>query len=120
MILVDTSVWIDHLRKGVPRLAAALEEGQVVVHPFVLGELACGNLKNRGEVLRLLGELPAAPTATDPEALRFIEERGLMGRGIGYIDVHLLASALLAGDTRLWTRDKRLAAVAADLDVVIN
>lgn len=120
MILVDTSVWVDHLRRGVSALATALDEGEVVVHPFVLGELACGNLKNRGEVLRLLGTLPTIPTATDPEALRFIEERGLMGRGIGYIDVHLLASALLAGDTRLWTRDKRLAAVAADLAVAID
>lgn len=99
MILVDTSVWVDYLRAGVPALAAALEEGRVLIHPFVLGELACGNLKNRSEVLQLLGDLPAAPTATDPEALRFIEERGLMGRGIGYVDVHLLA------------------AVAADLDV---
>ncbi|MBI2753130.1 MAG: type II toxin-antitoxin system VapC family toxin [Betaproteobacteria bacterium] len=115
MILVDTSVWVDHLRDGAPALAAALERGSVLMHPFVLGELACGNLKNRGEVLRLLGELPAAPMATDPEALDYIERRGLMGRGIGYLDVHLLASVALAGTARLWTRDKRLAAVAADL-----
>ena len=117
MILVDTSVWVDHLRAGVPALAVVLEAGRVFIHPFVLGELACGNLKNRGAVLQLLGDLPAAPTATDPEALRFLEGRGLMGRGIGYIDVHLLASAALAGTTHLWTRDKRLAAVAADLDL---
>lgn len=110
MILVDTSVWIDHLRSGEPSLAAALEGGRVMMHPFVLGELACGNLKNRGEVLKLLGDLPAAPTATDPEALEFIERRALMGRGIGYIDVHLLASIALSGDARLWTRDRRLAA----------
>jgi len=115
MILVDTSVWIDHLRKGTPVLAAALTEGQVLMHPFVLGELACGNLKNRREVLQLLGDLPAAPTATDPEVLRFIEARVLMGRGIGYLDAHLLASAVLAASARLWTRDKRLAAVAADM-----
>ena len=115
MILVDTSVWVDHLRDGAPALAAALEQGSVLMHPFVLGELACGNLKNRGEVLRLLGDLPAAPLATDPEALDYIERRALMGRGIGYVDVHLLASAVLAGAARLWTRDKRLAAVAADL-----
>ena len=115
MILVDTSVWVDHLRDGTPALAAALEQGRVLTHPFVLGELACGNLKNRGEVLQLLGELPAAPMATDPEALDFIERRALMGRGIGYVDVHLLASVALAGTARLWTRDKRLAAVAADL-----
>ena len=115
MILVDTSVWVDHLRDGAPALAAALEQGSVLMHPFVLGELACGNLKNRGEVLRLLGDLPAAPLATDPEALNYIERRAIMGRGIGYVDVHLLASAALAGAARLWTRDKRLAAVAADL-----
>jgi len=117
MILVDTSVWVDHLRDGTPALAAALEQGRVLTHPFVLGELACGNLKNRGEVLQLLGELPAAPMATDPEALDFIERRALMGRGIGYVDVHLLASVALAGTAQLWTRDKRLTAVAADLEL---
>jgi len=117
MILVDTSVWVDHLRDGTPALAAALEQGRVLTHPFVLGELACGKLKNRGEVLQLLGELPAAPMATDPEALDFIERRALMGRGIGYVDVHLLASVALAGTAQLWTRDKRLAAVAADLEL---
>lgn len=115
MILVDTSVWIDHLRKGTPPLAAALEQGSVLMHPFVLGELACGNLKNRREVLRLLGDLPGAPLATDPEVLDLIERHALMGRGMGYIDAHLLASVALAGTARLWTRDKRLAAVAADL-----
>jgi len=117
MILVDTSVWVDHLRDGTTALAAALEQGRVLTHPFVLGELACGNLKNRSEVLQLLGELPAAPMATDPEALDFIERRALMGRGIGYVDVHLLASVALAGTAQLWTRDKRLAAVAADLEL---
>ena len=116
MILVDTSVWIDHLRKGLPALAAALEEGRVMMHPFVLGELACGNLRNREEVLQLLSDLPAAPTVTEREVLGFIDRRALMGRGIGYIDVHLLASAALAGAAGLWTRDKRLAAVAADLE----
>jgi len=115
MILVDTSVWVDHLREGAPALAAALEQGAVLTHPFVVGELACGNLKNRREVLRLLGELPGAPMATDTEALDFIERRALMGRGIGYIDIHLLASVALAEPARLWTRDKRLAAVAEDL-----
>ncbi|MGH9892905.1 MAG: type II toxin-antitoxin system VapC family toxin [bacterium] len=117
MILVDTSVWVDHLRKGVPGLAAALEQGSVLMHPFVLGELACGNLKNRREVLQLLGDLLGAPVATDPEVLDFIERRALMGRGMGYIDVHLLASAALVGTARLWTRDKRLATVAAGLNL---
>lgn len=117
MILVDTSVWVDHLREGAPALAAALEQGTVLTHPFVLGELACGNLKNRGEVLQLLGELPGAPMVADAEALEFIERRALMGRGIGYIDVHLLASVVLDGSARLWTRDKRLATIAEDLEL---
>ena len=90
------------------------------MHPFVLGELACGNIKNRGEVLRLLGDLPAAPTATDPEVLGLIERRALMGQGIGYIDVHLLASAALADIGWIWTRDKRLAAVAAELELAFD
>jgi hypothetical protein len=118
MILVDTSVWVDHLRKGAPRLAAALELGSVLMHPFVLGELACGNLRNRGEVLKLLSDLPSALVATDPEVLEFIERRALMGRGMGYIDLHLLASVTLAGTARLWTRDKRLAAIAAEFKLV--
>ena len=120
MILVDTSIWIDHLRSGEPALATALEDGRVLMHPFVLGELACGNLKNRSEMLRLLGGLPAAPTATDPEALALIERRALMGRGIGYIDVHLLASTALADDARMWSRDRRLAGVAAELELAFD
>lgn len=117
MILVDTSVWIDHLRSGEPALVEALEGGRVLMHPFVLGELACGNLEQRDEVLRLLEDLPAAPRATDPEVLGLIERRALMGRGIGYIDVHLLASTALTGDARMWTRDGRLAAAAAELEL---
>ncbi|MBA2409475.1 MAG: type II toxin-antitoxin system VapC family toxin [Gammaproteobacteria bacterium] len=117
MILVDTSVWIDHLRQGKPVLADALDTGQVMMHPLVLGELACGNLKNRRDVLALLAKLPTAPIATEPEALAFIEQRALMGRGIGYIDVHLLAATALAGTARLWTLDKRLAAVAVELEL---
>jgi predicted nucleic acid-binding protein len=120
VILVDTSVWIDHLRSGELSLAAALEAGRVMMHPFVLGELACGNLANRSEVLELLGNLPAAPTATDPEAVDFIERRSLMDRGVGYIDVHLLASIALSGDGRLWTRDRRLAAAATDLELAFS
>lgn len=117
MILVDTSVWIDHLRQGDPALAEALESGQVLVHPFVVGELACGNLANRVEVLALLQALPGALLASDEEALAFIETRRLMGRGIGYVDVHLLASAALEGGASLWTRDKRLEAVAMELSL---
>jgi predicted nucleic acid-binding protein len=120
VILVDTSVWIDHLRSGEQRLSDALETEQVLVHPFVVGELACGNLKDRRGVLRLLEDLPAAPAATDPEALEFIERRALMGRGIGYLDVHLLASVLLSGDALLWTRDRRLAAAASELELAFD
>lgn len=120
MILVDTSVWIDHLRSGETALVAAQEGGQVLMHPFVLGELACGNLKNRGGVLRLLGDLPSAPTATAPEVLGFIERRALMGQGIAYVDVHLLASTVLADGTRLWTRDRRLSAAAVEFDLAFN
>ena len=98
-------------------MSAALERGEVLTHPYVLGELACGNLTNRSVVLRLLGDLPAAPMATNDEALDFIERRALMGRGIGYLDVHLLAAVVLAGTVQLWTRDKRLAAVADDLEL---
>jgi len=120
VILVDTSVWIEHLRSGETALATALEGARVLMHPFVLGELACGNLKNRNEVLELLGDLPAAPTATDPEVLSLIERRTLMGRGIGYIDAHLLASAALADVGRLWTRDRRLASLAAELELAFE
>lgn len=118
MILVDTSVWVDHLRAGEPRLADALNAGSVCVHPLIIGELACGSLRNRVEVLSLLSKLPIVPVATDREALGFIERKRLMGRGIGYIDVHLLASAALSATARLWTRDRRLAAVAGELNLV--
>jgi hypothetical protein len=112
VILVDTSVWVDHLRRGVPALAAALELGDVLTHPFVVGELACGGLHNRRGVLELLSALPAAPKATDSEVLGFIEQRSLMGKGIGYVDAHLLAATVLHGGASIWTRDKRLAVVA--------
>lgn len=114
MMLVDTSVWIDHLRLGDAELVAALESGQVMAHPFVVGELACGNLHARAEVLRLLQALPASPVATDSEVLFFMDQQALMGRGMGYVDVHLLASARLGG-VLLWTRDKKLHAIAAGL-----
>lgn len=117
MILVDTSVWIDHLRCGDENLTMLLNRSQVLVHPFVLGELACGNLANRGEVLGLLKALPRVPVATDDEVQIYIERQTLMGRGIGYIDVHLLAAVALEGTARLWTRDKRLQAVADALSL---
>jgi len=112
VILIDTSVWIDHLRRNEPRLVELLNVRRVLTHPFVIGELACGNLKNRATVLRLMRDLPFSPIVSDEEALFFIEQHRLMGRGIGYVDVHLLAAASLAGEARLWTRDKRLATVA--------
>ena len=119
MILVDTSVRIDHLRRGEPELAAALAEEQVLTPPFVIGELARGNPKNRTEVVSLLQRLPQAAVAADAEVLGFTEGRGLIGRDIGYLDTHLLASAALSA-AKLWTRDKRLAAVAATLALVFS
>ena len=116
MILVDSSVWVAHLCTNESALVELLNTGRVLSHPFVIGELACGNLKNRKAVLSLLQDLPAAPVATDEEALFFIESHGLMGRGIGYVDTHLLASVSLAGTGGLlWTRDKRLNAVAGSM-----
>jgi predicted nucleic acid-binding protein len=117
MLLVDTSVWTDHFRRGNARLRALLENQDVATHPFVIGELACGELNNRGVVLKLLHELPGATVATDEEALDVIERRRLMGRGLGYIDVHLLAAALLSPPVRLWTLDAPLASAAERLGV---
>ena len=111
MILADTSVWVEHLRHGLPRLATLLQGGEVLIHPWVIGELACGNLRNRSQVLELLQGLPAATVASDAEVLHLIERDRLMGRGIGYVDVHLMASARLS-HCRLWTQDHCLAAVA--------
>ena len=117
MILVDTSVWIDHLHKAVPLLGDGLENGDVATHPFVIGEIACGEIARRREVLELLSTLPSGMVATDEEALHFIEHHRLMGKGIGYIDAHLLASVMLTDGATLWTRDKRLAAIAAQLRI---
>ncbi|HMK60823.1 MAG TPA: type II toxin-antitoxin system VapC family toxin [Dissulfurispiraceae bacterium] len=114
MVLVDTSVWVAHLRDGNDALEALLNEGLVVNHPFVIGELACGNLRNRTEILSLLYALPVALTVEHEEILDFIENHRLMGKGLGYIDVHLLASAMLT-KVRLWTLDKRLHDVAFQL-----
>lgn len=117
MILVDTSVWIDHFRKGLPSLASLLSQNIVLMHPFILGELACGNLKSRQETLQLLANLPAAPKASDSEVLHFIERNKLMGKGIGLIDAHLLAATALAADITLWSLDKRLAQIAKKLQL---
>lgn len=117
MILVDTPVWIDHLHKGVPELAELLESGLVVTHHLVIGELACGQMKNREEFLALLKILPVSLVATSEEVVALIERQRLMGKGLGIVDVHLLASAILTPECRLWTRDRRLIAVADALEV---
>ena len=114
MVLVDTSVWIEHFRSGTIGLDAVLNDGHVVCHPFILGELACGNLKKRTEILSLLQDLPMASCAENDEVIQFIENNKLMGKGLGYIDIHLLMSALLTG-IPLWTIDKRLHEVSLTL-----
>jgi len=116
LILVDTSVWVDHLRADDVRLRELLLDGQVLCHPFVVGELACGSLRRRGEILSLLGELPRLPAMASEDILRFIEVHRLMGRGLGWVDVHLLASAFVARE-RLWTKDRRLADAAKRVGV---
>ncbi|WP_310450746.1 type II toxin-antitoxin system VapC family toxin [Sulfuritalea sp.] len=113
MILVDTSIWIDHLRSGSPALAALLQNEAVCTHDFVIGELACGNLRNRAEVLGLLQSLPRLSAATEDETLFFIEQQHLMGRGIGYVDTHLLAAAVIR-NIPIWTKDKHLMAIAEE------
>ncbi|MEO6697735.1 MAG: type II toxin-antitoxin system VapC family toxin [Gammaproteobacteria bacterium] len=120
MILVDSSVWVEHLRAGQPALTELLNNNRVLVHPFVIGELACGNLKNRKVVLSLLQDLPAAMVATDDEVLFFIERQGLMGKGMGYVDAHLLSAVAMAGSAKLWTRDKRLGAIAELMDLAFE
>ena len=112
MILVDTSVWVDHLRSGDAALAALLERGAVLGHPFVIGEIACGSLTDRGAILALLQHLPMAVVAEADEVLAYLNRHKLHGKGIGYVDTHLLASTALTGGTKLWTRDRRLHAVA--------
>ena len=119
MILVDTSIWISHFRYGNPRLETLLLNGEVACHPFIIGELACGNLKNRQEILSLLKALPTTMTADHYEALHFIEQHQLMDMGLGYVDVHLLASALLS-TILLWTKDKGLKKAALKLDISYN
>jgi predicted nucleic acid-binding protein len=120
MILVDTSVWIDHLRQGDAELRSHLDASRVLAHPFVTGELALGNLQNRDMVLNALQDLPQATVATDEEVLRFIDQRTLFGTGIGYIDAHLLAAVSLSPGSVLWTRDKRLLTAATRLGLSAN
>lgn len=114
MVLVDTSVWVSHFRVGESHFQTLLNRTEVLTHPFIVGELACGHLKARKEILSLLSALPSVPVVDHPEILHFIERRHLMGRGIGFVDVHLLASAQLAG-VSLWTSDGRLKRAASGL-----
>jgi predicted nucleic acid-binding protein len=119
LILVDTSIWIDHLRGGSDLLAALLSTGRVLTHPFVIGELALATMRQRKTILDALSNLPRSTLATDAEVLSFINGRALFGRRIGYVDVHLLASARLTAGAELWTRDNRLRSVAGELGLAM-
>jgi predicted nucleic acid-binding protein len=116
MVLVDTSVWVSHLRDGNPGLAGLLDDGRAMCHPLIVGELACGNLKDRAAILSHLRLLPMSTEAEHHEVLSFIETHRLMGTGLGYVDVHLMASAVLTG-VPLWTLDKKLAQAADSLRI---
>lgn len=116
MVLVDTSVWVSHLREGNAKLEALLNEGMVVCHPFIIGELACGTMRNRAQILSLLQSLPTAEIAEHSEVLLFIEHNRLVGKGLGYVDVHLLASAILT-DIPLWTLDRKLQPASAKIRI---
>ena len=119
MILADTSVWVDHLRRHNAALALRLEDGAVMVHPFVVGELACGNLRRRREILSALAALPEVPLASHDEVLALVDAHRLAGSGIGWIDAHLLASTRLGG-VRIWTLDRPLAAAARRLGLLAD
>ena len=116
MVIVDTSIWVTHLRQGSRHLGELLLDAQVVCHPFIVGELACGNIKNRVEFLSLLQSLPMAPAVSPDEFLYFIDQHKSMGMGIGFVDAHLLASAQLSR-MLLWTSDKKLKSAATKLEV---
>lgn len=113
MTLADTSIWIEHFRKSIPRFSSLLNEQSVFIHPFVIGELACGNLKNRSQLLSDLHQLPSAQLLRDDEVLEFVKRRRLWGRGLGWTDMHLLASALVTG-CMLWTADRALRQAAIE------
>jgi predicted nucleic acid-binding protein len=119
VILVDTSVWVDHLRAGNKALADLLNTGMVLTHPFIIGELALGNLRRREVVLSALSDLPQASIATDVEVLQFIDNDALFGRGAGYVDIHLLAAVRLTAGSTLWTSDKRLHGIAVQLGLAM-
>jgi predicted nucleic acid-binding protein len=115
-MLVDTSIWVEHLRHGRVGLAALLHRAEVECHPYIIGELACGSISRRSEILQLLRRLPSVAVAENEEVMRFVERHRLMGRGLGWVDVHLLASAALE-NVPLWSADRRLAAAARSLGV---
>ena len=119
MILADSSVWIDHLIVENPHLVSLLKQGQILIHPMVIGELACGNMRDRAVVMRLLRGLPRILVATHYEVLFLIESHRFIGRGIGFIDAHLLTSTAMAmtSPTQLWTNDRRLMGVANELGI---
>lgn len=116
MVLVDTSVWVSHLRHGNSRLQKLLQESKVVSHPFIVGELACGNISNRFEITSLMQSLPILDVAENEELLLFIEHKKMMGTGLGFVDVHLMAAAMLAG-IPLWTHDKKLKQACSHLNI---
>jgi predicted nucleic acid-binding protein len=120
VILVDTSIWVDHLRAGNTMLAELLEAGRVLTHPLVIGELALGALRQRVAVMTALEDLPSAIAATEAEVLAFIDRHALFGRGIGYVDAHLLAAARLTAGTELWTNDRKLHRVAEELGMAMG
>jgi predicted nucleic acid-binding protein len=120
MILVDTSVWVDHLRAGNKQLERLLNARQVLIHPFVIGEVALGLIKQRDIVIDALYQLPRVQAAVDSEVLGFIDRQNLFGRGVGYIDVHLLAATRLTAGATLWTIDRKLHAVADDLGLAMK
>jgi predicted nucleic acid-binding protein len=120
MILVDASVWIDHLHRTDSGLVAMLENAEVCVHPMIIGELALGSLRDRAVVLSLLDDLPEAAVATHAEVRQLIESEALFGVGLSLVDAHLLAAARLSASTTLWTRDRRLGSVARGLGLAAD
>jgi predicted nucleic acid-binding protein len=120
MILVDTSIWIDHLRRSEDTLSALLNDAQVCTHPMIIGELALGSLSDRRTILRLLSDLPSAPLATHAEVLSFVEAHTLFGIGLSLVDAHLLAAVRLSQSDRLWTRDRRLRRSSDELGVLAD
>lgn len=115
MILADTSVWIEHHRRGDPKLATLLLQGRIAMHLMVIGELCCGSLKSRARLMDLWQEMPRLAEVSHLQAMRFIEQHQLMSRGVGFIDVHLLAAVAAVRGARLWSKDNRLSAIAEEL-----